>query len=144
MTIGRLIFREIVHRKLSFLLGVVAVTVAVGTLVAAQAITQADALETSRLLADKESQVETALAEKREAVARAGAELEDAIRKQMLGLGFNVLILPEDQNLSELHLSGGLTATMPESFVDKLAGSAIVTYKHLLTIVHLSHASTAT
>jgi putative ABC transport system permease protein len=135
MTIGRLIFREIAHRKVSFLLGVLAVTVAVGTLVAAQAITQADALETSRLLASKEAQVEAALADKREAVVRAGADLEDAIRKQMLGLGFNVLILPEDQNLSELHLSGGLSATMPESYVDKLASSDIVTVNHLLPSV---------
>jgi putative ABC transport system permease protein len=135
MTIGRLIFREIAHRKVSFLLGVLAVTVAVGTLVAAQAITQGDALETSRLLAEKQAQVEAALVEKHRAVEEAGAELEDAIRKQMLGLGFNVLILPEDQNLSELHLSGGLSATMPESYVDKLAGSDIVTVNHLLPSV---------
>jgi putative ABC transport system permease protein len=135
MTIWRLIYREIAHRKVSFLLGVLAVTLAVGTLVAAQAITQGDALETSRLLAAKQQQVEAALAEKHEAVAKAGADLEDAIRKQMLGLGFNVLILPEDQELSELHLSGGLSATMPESYVDKLAGSDIVTVNHLLPSV---------
>lgn len=135
MTIGRLIFREIAHRKVSFLVGLLAVVLAVATLIGAQAITQGDALETSRLLAEKQQQVESALADKREAVARAGAELEDAIRKQMLGLGFNVLILPEDQNLSELHLSGGLSATMPESYVDKLAGSDIVTVNHLLPSV---------
>jgi putative ABC transport system permease protein len=135
MSIGRLILHEIAHRKISFLLGVLAVMFAVATLVAAQAITQGDALETSRLLAAKEAQGETALTEKREAVATAGAELEDAMRKHMLGLGFNVLILPEDQNLSELHLSGGLSATMPESYVDKLANSDIVTVNHLLPSV---------
>lgn len=135
MTIGRLIFREIAHRKLSFLLGVLAVMVAVATLVGAQGLLKADALETARLLQAKEDEVAASLEQKRQAVAEAGEALEDAIRKQMLGLGFNVLILPQDQDLGELHLSGGLSATMPESYVDRLANSKIVTVNHLLPSV---------
>lgn len=135
MTIGRLIWREIAHRKIAFGVGVLAVAVAVASLVAAQVTLRADALETARSLAQKEQQVEADLAAKRDAVAKAGAELEDAMRKHMLGLGFNVLILPEDQNLSELHLSGGLSETMPESYVDRLANSEIVTVNHLLPSV---------
>jgi ABC-type lipoprotein release transport system permease subunit len=53
----------------------------------------------------------------------------------MIGLGFNVLILPEGQDLSELHLEGGLSATMPESHVNRLAESNIVTVNHLLPSV---------
>ena len=79
--------------------------------------------------------MESLLESKRQAVEQTGADLEDAIRKHMLGLGFNVLILPEEQDLSELHLSGGLSATMPESYVDKLANSKIVTVNHLLPSV---------
>lgn len=135
MTIGRLIWREIGHRKLQFAVGVLAVMVAVATFVAAEALLRADELETARLLEAKQSEVETALTAKRAAVESAGAELEDAMRKHMLGLGFNVLILPAEQNLSELHLSGGLSATMPESYVDKLANSEIVTVNHLLPSV---------
>jgi ABC-type lipoprotein release transport system permease subunit len=60
--------------------------------------------------------------------------LQDAIRKQMLGLGFNILILPAEQSRSELLLEG-MTATMPESYVDKLAASSIITVNHLLPSV---------
>ena len=135
MSIWRLITREIRHRKLNFLLGLLSVTAAVACLIGAQSLLRADRLMTDRLLAAKEADVEQQVDAKRQEVEKAGADLEDAMRKQMLGLGFNVLILPEDQQLSELHLDGTLSATMPESYVDKLAASSIVTVNHLLPSV---------
>jgi hypothetical protein len=116
-------------------LGAVAVAVAVASLVAAQMVLRGDRVETAALLQSKQAEVEGAIAEKVAAVERAGAALEDDMRKYMTGLGFNILILPEGQSLSELHLSGGLSATMPESYVDKLAASRIVTINHLLPSV---------
>ena len=86
------------------------------------------------MLEQKQSQVAQAIAAREEAVKQAGADLEDAMRKHMLGLGFNILILPKEQSRSELLLNG-MTATMPESYVDKLGRSDIVTVNHLLPSV---------
>ena len=134
MSIWRLAVREIGHRKLSFLLGVFSVMAAVAALVGAQTLLRSDRLITERLLEQREVEVKEAVAEKEEVVAATGAELQDAMRKHMKGLGFNVLILPAEQSRSELLLNG-MTATMPESYVDKLAQSKIVTVNHLLPSV---------
>ncbi len=135
MSLSHLIFREIAHRKLSFLLSVVAVAVAALSIVAADLVVRRDAEVTRRIMADKQAQTESAIEEKIALVAAAGADLEDAIRKQMKGLGFNVLILPESQDVSELHLQGSLSETMPESYTERLAGSKIMTVNHLLPTV---------
>ncbi len=136
MSVWRLMLREILHRKLNFGLGVLTVAVAIACLVGAQSLLQADRVITQHLLADRQAEVESAIAGKQADVEKAGAALQDAMRKHMLGLGFNVLILPEGQDLGELHMNGGLSATMQESYVDKLAESNIVTVNHLLPSVN--------
>ena len=134
MTAWRLAIREIAHRKLSFLLGVISVTAAIACLVGAQTLLHGDRIITEQLLEAKQTQVRNAVAEKEAIVGKAGADLEDAMRKHMKGLGFNILILPKEQSRSELLLDG-MTATMPENYVDKLAQSKIVTINHLLPSV---------
>ena len=134
MTVWRLAVREILHRKLSFLLGIISVTTAVACLVGAKTLLRADRVITDHLMQAKQSEVEVAIAAKEESVEQAGAELEDAMRKHMQGLGFNILILPQEQSRSEMLLNG-MTATMPESYVDKLGQSKIVTINHLLPSV---------
>ena len=134
MTVWRLVIREICHRKLSFLMGVFSVTTAVACLVGAQALLRADRVITDQVMEEKQSLVERAVAVQEEVVKQAGAELEEAMRKHMLGLGFNILILPKEQSRSELLLNG-MTATMPEGYVEKLGQSSIVTVNHLLPSV---------
>ena len=118
MNVLRLTLSEIRHRKLNFLLMLFSVTVAIACLVGALTLLRADEIRTQQLLEKKQQEVE-----------QAGAELNDAMRKITKGLGFNVLILPEDQDLSELHLEGTLSSTMPEEYVERLANSSIVTIK---------------
>jgi putative ABC transport system permease protein len=124
MNIWRLIVRELAHRKLNFLFSVLSVAIAVACLAGAWTLLRADERHTAQLLAQKQKEVETA-----------GAELEEAMRKITLGLGFNILITPQDQDLNELHLEGGLSRAMPEEYVDRLAQSKIVTVNHLLPSV---------
>ena len=57
------------------------------------------------------------------------------MRKITKGLGFNVVILPEDQDLQEMHITGTISKSMPEEYVDRLANSNIVTVNHLLPTV---------
>jgi hypothetical protein len=135
MSLLILILREIRHRPAMFLLSVLAVAVAVGGVVASALLLERDRQETVRLLAAKGAEVETRIAAREAEVQRTGAELQDAIRKHMTKLGFNVLILPQEQDLSELLLGGTLSATMPEDYVRKLSDSGIVTVNHLLPMV---------
>ncbi len=124
MNLWRLIIREIRHRALNFALGILAVAVAIACQVAALALLKIDRAATRDILARKEAEV-----------AEAGAKLEDSMRKIMKGLGFNVIVIPEDQDLAEMHISGSISKTMPESYVDRLANSKIVTVNHLLPTV---------
>lgn len=135
MNLRQLITREINHRKLTFALSVLAITVAAIALVASDMVVRADAVATDRILSAKQAETEAVLGEKIQQVAAAGADLEDAIRKHMKGLGFNVLILPEQQDPAELHLRGGLSETMPASYAERLGSSKIMTINHLLPTV---------
>jgi hypothetical protein len=53
----------------------------------------------------------------------------------MQGLGFNIQIFPEDQDLAEVYERGSASKTMPEDYFDRLAASGIVTINHLLPIL---------
>ena len=121
MSLWKLIIQEILHRKLGTVVMVTSVAVATACVVGAVVLLKADEQQTSVLLAKRTKAVEDA-----------GAELQDAMRKITKGLGFNVVILPEDQDLQQMHLSGAIEKTMPESYVDRLANSDIVTVNHLL------------
>ena len=57
------------------------------------------------------------------------------MRKISKGLGFNILILSRDQNLSELYSNNYASKFMPESYTSKLAESEIVTINYLLPTV---------
>ena len=98
MSIAHLVWREIRFRRLSFALAVVSTAVAVACVIGSQALLVSDENTTRRILAEKQAQVEQAVAQKKEAVEVAGKDLQDAIRKQMLGLGFNVLIVPQSHS----------------------------------------------
>jgi predicted lysophospholipase L1 biosynthesis ABC-type transport system permease subunit len=53
----------------------------------------------------------------------------------MKQMGFNVLILPAGQDLSDFYDQGYAAKLMPESYADKLANARIVTVRHLLPIL---------
>lgn len=121
MTLGRLIVREIGHRKLNFLFGVIAVGVAVACLVTALSALRAHDRRSEQIIAARE-------AETREKMAA----LEDDYRKITLRMGFNVLILPKDQNLSDLYADDFASKYMPEEYAARLVKSRVATINHVL------------
>ena len=121
MTVTRLIWREMWHRKLSFSLGAVSVAVAVGVLVAQVALLKKHDLRTEQLLAEKEADTKTRL-----------QKYEDDVRKITVKMGFNILILPKDQALADLHDEDKLARTMPEDYAAKLARTRVATINHVL------------
>ena len=124
MSVWRLIRKEILYRKLNFALGVVSVLVAVGVVVAQFSLLRAHDLCTEQLLDRKQARADVRL-----------AKLEDDYRKYMKELGFNLLILPVGQDLTEFWEKGYATSTMPEENVRKLAESGTMMIRHLLPIV---------
>ena len=127
MTVWRLIGKEILHRKLNFALGVLSVMAATGVVVAQFTLLRAHDLSTERILHASQQEAELRL-----------ARMEDDYRKYMKDLGFNLLILPKDQDLAEFWQSGFAGSTMPESTVTDLANSGTALVQHLLPIVQQS------
>ena len=119
-----LILSEISHRKFHFGFMVFGVMTAV-----------ACSTSVIMLLTIHNVQTEQILRSKRQVVQNHTEELEDQMRKISKGLGFNILILPKDQNLSELYSNNYASKFMPESYASKLAESEIVTINYLLPTV---------
>jgi ABC-type lipoprotein release transport system permease subunit len=59
-------------------------------------------------------------------------KLKDDTRKAMLKLGFNVVILPKDQNLADWYMDDYASKYMPEEYVHRLSNSGIITVRHFL------------
>ena len=121
MNISRLIIKEIMHRKLNFALGLLSVTVAAGCL--AGSLT---------LLNMHDVRMQTILERKRAETRQMMQVMEDDVKAAMRKLGFNIVILPKDQNLSDWYADDYGAKYMPEQYVNRLAQSEIVTIEHLV------------
>ena len=121
MTIWNLLIREILHRKMNFALAVLSVMVASGSLIGSVTLLRIHDIHTGKLLEQKQVELEQRM-----------AQLKDDTRKAMLKLGFNIVILPKDQNLSDWYADDYASKYMPEDYVHKLADSGIVTVRHFL------------
>ena len=124
MRTWNLIGKEIWHSKLGSISSLVSVLVAIGCLVGAFTLLKAHDLRTSRILEKKQQQTRTDM-----------RELRQEMRKATLELGFNVVILPEDQKLSEWYEKGYATHTMPEQWGTRLAHSRITSVRHILPVL---------
>ncbi len=134
MSIWRMIWQEIAHRKLNFVLGLFSVVVAIATLAGVLTLLDADKLkadEARAQLAATGKDLDKTSAELKEA----GAKLEDEMRKIMLGLGFNILILSQDEDLHAMNLTGVPQKTFHEENVDRLVNSDLLIINHVLPVV---------
>lgn len=116
-----MLIREALYRKLNSGLEVLAVTIAIGSLLGSLTVLKINDLHTEEILSKRLAQTQARV-----------AELNEAMRQASLKLGFNLLILPRDQNLRDLHAEDYATRYMPEEYVTKLADSGIVTVRHFL------------
>ena len=124
MTVWQLVRKEIWHRRLSFVLAALAVAVAVGVLAGQVILLRVHDARTDALVEAKQQLADARL-----------ADMENDYRVYMKELGFNLLILPEQQDLAEFWTKGYASHTMPESNVRKLADSGTNSMRHLLPIV---------
>src|SRR6185369_1273446 len=121
MSISRLVLLEILHRKLSFGLGVLAVTVAVGALVGQVVLLAQHDQRTEEILQAKETETKARM-----------DKLQDEIRVITKNLGFNIRILPKDLNLADFYARDFADKYMPEEYAQRLSQAKLVSINHLL------------
>lgn len=121
MTLWRLMMREVLYRKGNFLLGLVALTVAVGSLVGIMSMLRVHEVCTRRIIEQTRTRLEAHM-----------SQLQADMRKATLKLSFNLVILPKDQNLRDWYAQDYASKCMPEAYVTRLADSGIVTARHFL------------
>lgn len=117
----KMLFQEIWFRKLNFALSLLAVTVAVAAFVAGPTLIDGYARETQQQVATLEEQTAAQL-----------SQMEDETRKLMLGMGFNLMIVHRDTNMSDFWASDFSTVDMPQEYVDRLAQA-----EQLTLVTHL-------
>lgn len=91
--------------------------------------------QVAQRLKTKQAELDKLIAAREKQVKAAGIAANDAMRKITKGLGFNVWILPANQDLNELYTEGKLTKTMTEEYVKTLSNSKIMTINHLLPML---------
>jgi len=121
MDIQHILIKEILYRWRNFALGLFAVTVAIGSLTGALTLLKVHEFQTQKILNEKEEETK-----------KKTEVLKDEMRKATLKLSFNLLILPKDQSIRDLHMKGYPSEYMPEEYVTRLAESGIVLVRHFL------------
>ncbi len=101
----KLLLREIRFRKTNFALSLSAVIVAVTLFVAVPSLIDGDAR-------DAQAQLD---------------RMEDETRKLMRDMGFNLMIVHRDTNMSNFWAADFSTVDMPQEYIDRLAGARALT-----------------
>jgi len=120
----RIVFREIHHRFLNFILGVFSVFIAVACLTGGMGLLKSFDLETEALIGEQEKKLQQRL-----------DEFTDEVRKITKKMGFNLIILPARQDLTEMWAQDFSSATMPQEYARKLADSKVMTVRHLMPVL---------
>ncbi len=120
MTLFNLTIREILQRRVNFLLGVLSVGIATAVLSGSLLLLNAYDLRTDEILAARQAELETQLEKLQQDTVRA-----------MEHLGFNITILPAEQNLGDWYADNYSARTLPQAYAEKLSASKRVTIDHL-------------
>ena len=121
MSVWQLVIKEMIRRKANFVSGLVAVALAAAVLAGAMTSLKLHDLRTEGIVARKEQETRQRM-----------VVLQDDYRKITKNLGFNLLIIPVTQKLSDFFAEDAVTAYMPETYATRLAEAKIVTIRHLL------------
>jgi len=125
MNIPRLIVRELLYRKWTTLLSLVSIALAVACLLSA--------LVTLRTF-DRRSEAE--LVAKEKAMRDQMNKMEDNYRKITKRMGFNILVLPHDQNLSDFYSENFADKLMPAEYAQRLAAATnVASIRHVLPML---------
>lgn len=124
MSITTLFIRELRFRFGTFLLGILGVTAAVGCLTGARAFLTAHDYRTEELASALEARSTQRM-----------AELRDEARKFSKNLGFNTMLLPSGQRLSDLYAEDRSSHFLLQEQVEALASAKLESLNHLRPIL---------
>ncbi len=124
MPIQAMVIKELLYRKLNSFMSWLAIAIAAGAIISCFGLLKLFDTRTERLIAEKQA-----------LVIKENAALEDEYRRITLKMGFNIMILPENQDMTDLYTNDFASKTMPEWYADTLARSRIVTIQHLLPVL---------
>lgn len=131
MTGIKLVFKEISHRKSHFGLSLLAVTAAATLFVAGPTVIDGYRRETEVRMAQLAARTSAELSEVRKKTEAELRYMEDETRKLMRDMGFNLMIVHRDTDMSDFWSSDFSTVEMPQEYVDRLAkarGLTLVTH----------------
>lgn len=135
MSIRHLLVKEIAFRKSSFALALASMAVAAGCLAGTVSLLRAHDLRTAAMVETKLAQTRQLVQQRQAEADKQAAALEEAYRKIMLKFGYNLAILPADQNVVDYQLQGSPSKEMDEDRVRILSESGILTVRHLLPVL---------
>jgi len=124
MSLWKVLVREWLFRAGNAVAGAAAVALTVAAWAGSVVLWRGSEARTVQALEVSRNQVQERL-----------AVLADDMRKATLKLSFNLVILPEGQDLQAWHAEGEIRGVLPESSVQTLADSGIATIQHLLPVV---------
>ncbi len=124
MKIWQFVIKEVLYRKTSFLLTALCAAVAVGAFACAASLLKINDIKAGSILAEKQQQTQKQM-----------AILNDDMRKATLRLGFNLAILPKEQDIGDWYADDFGSTYMPYEYVEKLANSGIISIRHLLPVL---------
>ena len=113
MSLWQMAIREIAYRKTAFLVTLLGVALATGSLVAAQLLLAYHDRRTESILRQKEAQTATIM-----------ANLEVEVNRAMHRLGYNAVILPKDQPLGDWYADEYASKLMSEKQAEVLSKAA--------------------
>lgn len=120
-----LILHEMRFRKWNAVLSIFSVATAVISVLGAILLLRAYDLRSEQIITDKENQLQAQL-----------KQMEDEYRKITKRMGFNVMILPEKQNMADFYADNYASTFMPEDYAHRLAKAKnIVTVRHILPML---------
>ena len=124
MNIWLLVKREIAHKKIGFLTGVFSLIIATAGFIAGTTLLGNHDAATEKIRIEMERELRSEMTEQ-----------EDYYRRIMRDMGYNVLIIHKEQDLSELRRLGHPTTYFDYEDVWKLAHGEVETLNHLLPVL---------
>ena len=110
MSLWKMLAREIAYRRIGTLIGLLGITLAAASLVGVLLSLEMHAARSEAIVRQKQSETRAAM-----------QALEADVRSAMHRLGFNAVILPADQQLSDWYAEDYAQQLMPQTLPDRLA-----------------------
>lgn len=112
---------EIAYRKKNFFLTILSISAAVASFVASSTLLENHHQKTLQIQQEMESKLRQTI-----------DELQKGISNAVTRLGFNIIIIPKEQDLTDWHTENYASKNMPEEYATKLAKSNILSIKQIV------------